>query len=217
MRLSILDPADFKFLSGDDSCAHYGEYTSGGGFGASETNQQIFNLKKSPTASAAQLHWKLRAVSYWGEVILTSAGLNLDVCATDVTFVPIPCSKPVGHPEYDDRMLQVMRYVAQRKPGIDVRPLLVQSAVRDAQHHGNRSDPTGLAATLQLDRAYLQAPLRPYVIVVDDVITRGASFAAAKSVLSGLPGVQAIHGMFLAKTVHAPIEWPDLDDDEDAL
>lgn len=216
MRLSILDPEDFRFLSSEDSCAHYGEYTSGGGFGASETNQQIFNLKKSPTASLPQLRWKAKAVSYWGEVILTSAGLNLDVCATNVTFVPIPCSKPVGHPEYDDRMLQVMKYVAQRKPGIDVRPLLVQSEARDAQHQGNRSEPEGLAATLQLDRTYLQAPLRPYVIVVDDVITRGASFAAAKSVLSRLAGVQTVHGMFLAKTVHAPIEWPDFDD-EDAL
>ncbi|GLX90822.1 hypothetical protein Pfra02_33900 [Pseudomonas fragi] len=212
MRLSIIDPAAFRFLSAEDSCAHYGEYTSGGGFGASETNQQIFNLKKSPTASPAQLQWKARAISYWGDVILTSAGLNLDVCATEVTFVPIPCSKPTGHPEYDDRMLQVMTYVAQRKHGIDVRPLLIQSEARDAQHQGNRSDPAGLAASLQLDRAYLQSPLRPYVIVVDDVITRGASFAAAKSVLSVLPGVQVVHGMFLAKTVHAPIEWPDFEE-----
>lgn len=217
MRLSILDPSDFKFLSTEDSCAHYGEYTSGGGFGASETNQQIINLKKSPTASAAQLHWKARAISYWGQVILTSAGLNLDVCATEVTFVPIPCSKPTGHPEYDDRMLQVMTYVAQRKQGIDVRPLLTQSVVRDAQHQGNRSDPAGLAATLQLNMAYLQPPLRPYVIVVDDVITRGASFAAAKSIISGLPGVRVVHGMFLAKTVHAPIEWPEFVEGDEAL
>lgn len=217
MRLSILDPADFKFLSGDDSCAHYGEYTSRGGFGASETNQQILNLKKSPAAPVAQLHWKAKAISYWGDVILTSAGLNLGICATNVTFVPIPCSKPVGHPEYDDRMLQVMRYVAQRKPGIDVRPLLIQSEARDAQHQGSRSEPEGLAATLQLDRACLQVPLRPIVIVVDDVITRGASFSAAKSVIAGLPGVQAVHGMFLAKTVHPPVEGLDFDDDEDAL
>jgi hypothetical protein len=209
MRLSILDTNEFRYLTADDSCAHYGEYTAGGGFGASETNQQIFNLKKSPTASAPQLRWKTRAIAYWGNVILTSSGLDLDVCARDVTFVPIPCSKPVGHPEYDDRMLQVMNYVAQRRAGIDVRPLLVQIAAREAQHHGNRSDPAGIAATLGLDNSQLQLPLRPYVIVVDDVITRGASFAAAKSLLTGLPGVQAINGMFLAKTVHPPIEWPE--------
>lgn len=209
MRLSSLDPSVITFLSANDSCAYYGEYTAGGGFGASETNQQILNLKKSPTAPASQLHWKTKAIAYWGNVILTSAGLKWDVCATDVTFVPIPCSKPIGHPEYDDRMLQVMNYVAQRKTGIDVRPLLIQSEARDAQHHGNRSDPDGIAATLQVDPAYLQQELRPTIVVVDDVITRGASFAAAKSLLSGLPGVVEVYGMFLAKTVHPPIEWPE--------
>lgn len=214
MRLSSLDPADFKYLTADDSCAHYGEYTAGGGFGASETNQQIFNLKKSPTVPPTQLRWKTRAVAYWGDVILTSAGLKWDVCSTDVTFVPIPCSKPIGHEEYDDRMLQVLNYVAQRKAGIDVRPLLVQMEARDAQHHGNRSDPDGIAATLQVDQGWLRQPLRSTIVVVDDVITRGASFAAAKRLLSGLPGVNEVYGMFLAKTVHTPIEWPDenLDD-----
>lgn len=216
MRLSALNYQDFRYLTQEDSCAHYGEYTAGGGFQASETNQQILNLKKSPTAPAAQLQWKTRAVDYWGNVILNSAGLDLDRCARDVTFVPIPCSKPQGHPEYDDRMLRVMTHVAQRKAGIDVRPLLLQTAIRDAQHHGNRSDPAGIAATLGVDRSCLTVPLRPILIIVDDVITRGASFAAAKGILRGLTGVQAVHGMFLARTIHPPAEW-DFEDLNDAL
>lgn len=207
MRLSALNPNDFRYLAPTDSCAHYGEYTAGGGFCASETNQQIFNLKKSPTAPAAQLQWKTRAIAYWGDVILNSAGLDLDKCARDVTFVPIPCSKPLGHPEYDDRMLRVLTHVSQRRAGIDVRPLLTQTAARDAQHQGNRSDPAGIAATLGVDQRFLIPPLRPILIVVDDVITRGASFAAAKGILVGLPGVQAVHGMFLAKTIHPPLDW----------
>ncbi len=216
MRLSALDCTHFRFLTPADSCAHYGDYTAGGGFRASETNQQILNLKKGPTASQAELRWKTRAVAYWGDVILNSAGLDLDRCARDVTFVPIPCSKPQGHPEYDDRMFRVMTHVSQRRAGIDVRPLLRQTAARDAQHQGNRSDPAGIASTLSVDQRCLALPLRPIIIVVDDVITRGASFAAAKGILSQLNGVQAVHGMFLARTIRPPVEW-DFEDLTDAL
>ncbi|MBV7552008.1 hypothetical protein KW841_06550 [Pseudomonas sp. PDM28] len=215
IRLSVLDPIDFKYLSADDKCFHYGEYTAGGGYGASDTNQQIHNLKKSPNSPEAQLRWKRRAVVYWGEAILNS-NLKLDVCSTEVTFIPLPCSKPIGHPEYDDRMVQVLSYIAQKQPGLDIRQVLVQAQPRDAQHFGCRSTPEGLAETLQIDQSCLVQPLRPIVLVVDDVITRGASFAAAKKLLTALPGVQSVQGLFLAKTIHPPIEWPQ-DDDSDAL
>ncbi|MNF16084.1 hypothetical protein D3C80_2189510 [compost metagenome] len=57
-------------------------------------------------------------------------------------------------------------------------------------------------------------PVKPHLIIVDDVITLGASFKAAKNLLQSA-GVQAnIIGVFLAKTV-----WPasELDDWLDAL
>ncbi len=46
-KLIKLDPDNYLYLSDDDECYHYGEYTSGGGFSKSTTNQQIQNLKKS--------------------------------------------------------------------------------------------------------------------------------------------------------------------------
>ena len=38
------------------------QYISHGGFSRSETNQLIYNLKKSPTVPANQLHYKKQAI-----------------------------------------------------------------------------------------------------------------------------------------------------------
>lgn len=47
-------------------------------------------------------------------------------------------------------------------------------------------------------------PLKPTVFVVDNVITREVSFAAAKHLLADLLGVQVVVCFLLAKTVHPP-------------
>ncbi|WP_171016585.1 hypothetical protein [Pseudomonas sp. D(2018)] len=213
MRLTNLDHQDFRYLVDGDNCWHFGDYTAGGGYGVSETNQQIFNLKKSPTSPEHLLRWKRRAIRYWADHILTS-NLNFAVCARTVTFVPMPCSKPEGHLEYDDRMLQILRLVAAQHPGIDVRPVLRQAAAREAQHFGARATPDEIAAGLEIDVRLIPPPLRPHVIVVDDVITRGASFAAAKSLLLQQAGVGVVSGLFLAKTIHPAPDFGDFDLEE---
>lgn len=206
-RLTKLDNDDYKYLADDDLCYHYGEYTSGGGFRASETNQQIWNLKHKPTAAEGPLYWKGRAVDYWANMFVET--LDLAAVAANTTFVPMPCSKPLGHPEFDDRMLRVLNKLRRNTPALDIRPLLVQTQLRESQHEGPRQSPTQLLKTLAIDPLLLALPMKPYVVIVDDVITLGASYAAAKSLLEQVPGVQQVVGIFLAKTV-----WPrsELDD-----
>lgn len=218
MRLTKLDPSEFRFLEPEDNCYHFGEYTAGGGFRASETNQQILNLKKKPTAPEAELYWKRRAINYWANAMLGTGVFRWDACIEGVTFVPFPCSKPTSHPEYDDRMLKVLELVAKQRPGIDIRSVLVQTVAREPQHGGVRSSPAEIAALLTIDHSKLISPLKPTVIIVDDVITRGASFVAAKQHIAALAGVQSVIGVFLARTIHQPAEsyvhlLDDLDDE----
>lgn len=201
MRLQILEPRNFTYLVTGDRCWHYGDYTSEGGYGASDTNQKILNLKWKPTASEGQLYHKRQAIEYWGRTL--ASVINFDHAIGTLTFVPMPGSKPVGHTEYDDRMLRVLRRMALGYTGVDIRPLLVQSVERDPQHHGKRLTPDELCKTLAVDVTMLDQPLASTVVVVDDVITKGASFAAAKSLLAQLPNVSDVVGVFLAKTI-----WP---------
>ncbi|MCW0388794.1 hypothetical protein NB722_003333 [Xanthomonas sacchari] len=58
MRLQIIEPKNYTYLEVCDECYHYGEYTSEGGYQASDTNQKILNLKKKPTVSEGQLYYK---------------------------------------------------------------------------------------------------------------------------------------------------------------
>ncbi|HCK4621476.1 phosphoribosyltransferase [Pseudomonas aeruginosa] len=210
VRLTQLDPDEFRYLDSDDRCYCLGEYTARGRYGASETNQQIFNLKHRPNSAENLLYWKRRAVGYWGRM-LAETNLRWDYCLENATFVPIPCSKPVGHPEYDDRMVRVLLRMAEEHPGLDIQQVLLQATVRESQHRGERLTPAEILQTLSIDPAGVAQPLKRMVIVVDDVITRGASFAAAKSLLTGLDDVEEVVGLFLAKTIHPPVEF-DLDE-----
>ncbi|WP_251473571.1 hypothetical protein [Stenotrophomonas lactitubi] len=206
MRLQILETRYYPHLATGDQCWHYGEYTSEGGYQASDTNQKILNLKKKPTVSEGQLFYKNQAVDYWGQTLARVITLSQTIGSH--TFVPMPGSKPVGHPDYDDRMMRVLRRMALGAPNVDVRPLLVQTAERDAQHHGHRLTPDELCETLAVDNRLLTPPLARTVVVVDDVITMGASFAAAKRLLTGLPNVTSVVGIFLAKTVRPAPAFP---------
>lgn len=205
MRLTKIDCANYLYLSPDDACYFIGEYTAGGGYKASDTNQQIFNLKIRPDASAAQQRYKPIAIRYWAKKIADS-NLNWETCQQGWTFVPLPCSKPPNHELFDDRMLRVLQQVARIRPGIDVRPLLYQKVARKSQHEGDRLSPDQIRAQLEVDSSQLKAPLR-HIILVDDIITRGASFAAARDVVRAIPGVESVMGLFLAKTVRPPVEF----------
>lgn len=206
-RLTKLDNDEFKYLADEDQCYHYGEYTSGGGFQASTTNQQIWNLKHKPTAADGPLYWKGKAVEYWAKMIADT--LDLKAVAANTTFVPMPCSKPAGHPEYDDRMLRVLNKLRTTAPALDIRSMLVQTHLRASQHEGLRQSPAELRKSLAIDPLTLTVPLKPYVVIVDDVITLGASYAAAKSLMTTVPGVKQVIGIFLAKTVWPPSELDD--------
>lgn len=201
-RLQALDPSDYKWLSPTDECWHYGEYTAEGGYQASDTNRWIANLKKKPTAPANQLYWKQQAYLYWGRKLREL--MPPERTQGVVTFIPIPGSKPRGHENFDERMLEVLKRMANGNHGVDIRPVLIQTHERDSQHEGGgRLTPTQLLQTMAIDPAQTGTPLKSDVIIVDDVITMGASFSAAKRLLLGLPGVQRVRGVFLAKTV-----WP---------
>ncbi|UJB19585.1 MULTISPECIES: hypothetical protein [Lysobacter] len=112
-------------------------------------------------------------------------------------------AQPRGHADYDERLLRVLQYMAIGRADIDIRQVLVQARERAAQHSSSRSTPDELRETLTVDPLQCGQPFKRIVFVVDDVITMGASFAAAKQLLTGLPSIADVRGLFLAKTV-----WP---------
>jgi len=105
------------------------------------------------------------------------------------TFVPMP-------PCYGK--LSAVRDIVRRLPVTDVRDLLAQRRGTPSSHDGWRPTPVERSFLMQLDET--QANPKPStMIIVDDVLTTGSHFRAAKTVVRRRwPEVRVI-GLFLAR------------------
>jgi len=103
------------------------------------------------------------------------------------------------YPEYDDRMMQIVAKACDGKHA-DVRNLLQQGQSYDASHmqaDGQRKKPQELEALYTL----LAPAPKKTVILVDDVLTTGAHFVAAQSVIRTAFPDRKVLGIFMARRV----------------
>ena len=195
-----IDPSnigDHYYLQEENECFFFYEYTARQGYAHSPGNQFVSNLKKSVLLrGSAQYHYK--------EQDITRAGIMLHMVlkrAPDIlpnaTVCPIPPSKIATHPEYDDRIARIVA-AACRNTAAEARELIVQTESYESSHtqaSGQRKKPEELEAIYRL----VDPAPRPVVILVDDVLTTGAHFVAARNViLARYPKTQVV-GMFLAR------------------
>lgn len=195
-RVDELSLRDHYYLTPQDHCFYYGEYTARQGYAFSDTNQLIANLKKPVTRRG------LPQYRYKGEAIEQIAqALVRDIQVERVTFVPVPPSKVRNHPEYDDRMVRILERCRQLRPAMDFRELVLQTQTTVAAHTTEeRPRPHELEAIYAIDAANNE-PLREYVIVFDDVLTTGCHYIAMRNtLLRAYPGVN-ISGIFVARRV----------------
>lgn len=197
-RIDKYNRKDHSLLSPDDNCFYLFEYTSGAGW-STAANQIVLNLKKKPSEShKAGYHYKEDAIAecieafrreiparWWGQV----------------TLVPVPGSKAVGDPNYDDRMERICRGL---DINADVRTLVRQSRTTIASHEvksgGDRLSIGQLEEIYEIDGSLLE-PAPSKIAIVDDVLAAGAHFRAMSNVLSAVfPNVK-IGGLFVARRV----------------
>jgi len=185
---------DHHYLTSDDDCFYFIEYTSHKPFNYSKANSFINNLKKSPeTRKTWQWRHKLRAINVAAKTLLREFP---DDWISDSTFVPVPPSKAKDHPEYDDRMIQILG-----KLDVDVRELVHQKKSMEATHVSeDRHSVDDLVENYEIDEDQCE-PTPTHIVIVDDMVTAGAHFRAMCTVLGNrFPGVP-ISGVFLARRV----------------
>lgn len=186
---------DHHHLQGTDDCHFYLEYTSRRGFSYSDTNAFILNLKKKmSTQGTWQWAHKRRAIKDAARLLGTTLPQEW---VQNSTFVPIPPSKARNDPEYDPRMTQILHEVG----GLDVRELIFQTESLEATHNlEDRHTIQDLLRVYKIDET-LAAPRPTHIILLDDVVTGGTHFKAAKHVLEtrfrGIP----VAGVFLARRI----------------
>ncbi len=190
---------DHHYLEEEHKCFFFHEYTARKGYAHSDGNGLVINLKKSVLLKG-QPQYK-----YKGQAIATCAAMlraALEKSAwvfNDATIAPIPPSKVSTHPEYDDRMMRIVAKACDGKHA-DVRNLLQQGQSYDASHmqaDGQRKKPQELEALYTL----LAPAPKKTVILVDDVLTTGAHFVAAQSVIRTAFPDRKVLGIFMARRV----------------
>ena len=97
-------------------------------------------------------------------------------------------------------MTQVCAAIRPRPP-LDVRELIVQAASTLPAHGSDdRPAPQDIEALYQVDAALAYAP-RDFIFIVDEVLTTGAHFVAAKSMLTRRFPTTPVVGVFVARRV----------------
>lgn len=195
-KIDELTLPDHWHLDGADECYFIGEYTAGQGFAHSNTNQFIFNLKKSVERRGhSDWIWKERAIQQATAVLRGS--LN-PAFLQNATFVPIPPCRATDDPLYDDRMSRVLRLLG---PEVDVRELVIQLESTEGAHISpDRPGPRQLYENYSIDDS-LTEPTPVQIAVVDDVLTTGAHFKAMKRILRENFSDVEVVGLFLARRV----------------
>ena len=208
-KVDALIRQDHWHLTDADACCFIGEYTASQKYPYGVTNKLIWNFKKTmDRRGQPEWHYKDQAIQ------TAAAAFRRALASKDLdrlTFVPIPPSKAKGHLLYDDRLTRMLGAI-RPKPPLDIRELVVQTESTDAVHVGDvvRPAPEEIQALYRIDET-LTEPAPDTIAVVDDILTTGAHFRAAKSVLSTHFPETSIIGLFIARTVRVPAadDFPD--------
>lgn len=199
MRLQAINATHLKehyYLDSSDQCYFFGEMTPGQ-HDWTPTKSLISNLKKRVGDGGYQ--YKPGAIRQVAHLLLNAINPK---SFSEITLVPIPPSKKIGDPEYDDRMwnvLQALRDAVGGDGNVDIRRLVYQTESYKASHTTtDRASPDELESIYQIDDSLLDpAPTR--IVIVDDFLTTGCHYKTMQKVLlEKFPNAQ-VQGIFVAR------------------
>ena len=175
-KIDELSRGDHTYLDKIDECLFFGEYTARKGFAHSVTNNLILNFKK-PLKHKGKPSWfyKAKAINEVSQAFSQNLGTALGA----ITLVPIPPSKIKTDPEYDDRLMEMLRGV-QAPQGIkpDIRELIAQTKSMPPSHESeNRLPPAEWEKSYQVDEK-LSTPPPAWIGILDDLLVTGCRFRA---------------------------------------
>ncbi|MEM9447820.1 MAG: hypothetical protein AAGA75_04730 [Cyanobacteria bacterium P01_E01_bin.6] len=170
-------------------------YTSRAGFDCSETNQLITNLKIRPSETH-RLHYKKRAIQRFANEVIDGLALQ----KSPIVLVPMPPSKTPTHPDYDDRIDKVAQLVSNALDQVYYSPLIYRTVDVNAHHIGKSRNPHKIYDHFSIDEALASNIAETKCLVMlDDILTSGAHFTAAKAKLQRRFPNNEIGGLFWAK------------------
>lgn len=212
-KIDELTRGDHSYLEASDECLYFGEYSARKGFAHSPTNGVIANFKK-PVRNRGTSSWKYKVREI--KAVAQAFSSNIGNAFGSLTLVPVPPSKLKTDPDYDDRMMEMLR--ALRAPaGItpDIRELVIQTKSMPAAHESsNRPPPLEWEKVYSIDDS-LSYPEPTWIGIMDDLLVTGCRFRAMSNILRTRFPAARITGLFIARRVPEAIDLSELFDDID--
>lgn len=189
----IIDNSNRPFyISEDDICVYAREHYSGG-YEKSESNQFLFNFKKPVKyKNQGQWYYKLHSIALFG------SELNCLKFPRGSVLIPSPTSKPKNSNLYDSRIVDSIKELMKYNSNVILQDILdVTQEIPAAHSEGGSRSPDEIIPYLSVADFYgIKIPER--VFIIDDIVTTGGHFNAAKAVLKQkYPKIKVI-GVFWA-------------------
>lgn len=198
LRIDELCIGDHSYLTDEDECYYFMEYTARESYNFSPGNSLIMNYKKGvDKKNTPQWKYKEAAIKQVAGFLSQSLPSIIDFNAS--TVIPIPPSKIKTNPLYDDRVLRTLQLCCKDQG--NVRDVLSFREDMEAVHNSeHRPSPLELVQNLELNVNGCN-DLRDTVVLFDDVLTTGSHFVACKrTLLNEFPDLR-IMGVFIARRV----------------
>jgi hypothetical protein len=194
--------AEHHSLSPGDDCYYMLEYTSQDSFPYSLGNTLITNLKKKVDRKQSP-EWPYKEWTILQIAAELAAALATLIDFATATIIPIPPSKTRGNPQYDDRVLQVIKYACP--VDADIREPIICREDHASAHETDEHDRPAIDE-LTANYSWLETaqPLRPNIVLFDDVIASGNHFTACKRFLLRHHPATHITGIFIARVLKRP-------------
>lgn len=184
-----------RWLIPGDECLYAREYISKGRFQDSTANQLIINFKKHPSRKGRpEWRHKLAAVQQFAQELS-------EILENNATIMTIPTSKNRTSEEFDDRFQLLTKHLEALRPDLIVTEPLYKKSDSIAFHAGGERDVAVLLRSLSWRGFEGDSPRE--IVLIDDLITWGTSFAACKQLIQKNCPDTGVVGLFWAKTV-----WP---------
>jgi predicted amidophosphoribosyltransferase len=194
---------EHSLLMPEDRCYFFGDYAGKQGFSHSPMNNMMHNFKKPVDRKNKLDEWQ-----YKEKAIRDIADLLISIRQWEklrsYTWIPMPSSKSYTDQRYDDRLMKVFNLIKEKEKNLDVRELLKIQLSRPSLHEpGNRRlSVEEHMKNLTFDESQ-KNPVPQNIVIFDDVITTGASFKAAQTILQRSYPTVRIVGIFIARSVRS--------------
>ena len=208
--LTLIGPREREqhfYLKPEHRCYYWGEYTpwnytKGRANDFSETNRLISDSKLPMEVREVTTEWerKSKAILRISEAF---AGFwRWRDLANKSILVPMPTSKCLDDPLYDDRMERVVSGIAAlANTPLNAAPLIaLDGSLKPSHSSDQRPKPQDIVRSIRIDRSAMPFETPEMVFLFDDVLTTGAHFVACATQIHQLYPNARVIGNFIART-----------------